>query len=438
MRGFHMGKSNRKSSRSRHKPGGPRMKASQPPAQAVRSAPRGVVKNVTLKAIQQASRRDEFIYYYQPKVSMVSGRISGAEALLRWRRPDGSMVYPNEFIPVSESTGFITEITIRMLKRLAADVARIRSVGSDLVVSFNASARDFEDHRFVTALFHVLDRGQLDPEGIEVEVTESAALSGNIGLVEQLLRLRNRRVALAMDDFGAGYANIDALSRLPFTSLKLDNGVVRRMHASDKDAQIVSSNFRMAHNLGFDVVAEGVETELTYYTLQQVGCSHAQGYWIGRPMPLEDFLVFVASGQRWPGSATGLVHMATIDHLEWRKLIIDKLVLSKRLRLSLSEEDIRRCQLPPTECRLGRWYNGSGRQLAGTAEYSELGRVHNALHACAKRIFDLSKAGTTNAQLVSAIRELSEDSIRVVVGLQALEQVTFMKILMDDGSVISE
>jgi len=395
-----------------------------PPAQVVLSAPRDAAKGVTLQAIRQALQRGEFIYYYQPKVSMVSGRIAGAEALLRWRRPDGSMVYPNEFIPVVESTGFITEITIRMLERLVVDIARIRSVETGLVVSFNASARDFEDRRFVTALFRLFDSGRLASEEIEVEVTESAALAGKAELVEQLLQLRNRRVALAMDDFGAGYASIDALSCLPFTSLKLDNGVVRRMHASEKDAWIVNSNIRMAHTLGFDVVAEGVETEITYRELQQAGCSHAQGYWIARPMPLEDFLAFAASGQSWPDGEIGLIHMAILDHLEWRKFLINKLVLSRQLHLPLSKEDARRCQLAATDCRLGRWYDGPGRRLAGTAEYTELGKAHTALHACAKHMFELSKARTTPEQLGSAIRELSEHSVSIVARLQALEQVT--------------
>ena len=424
-----MDKSNRKPSRSRRRPGGPRPKTIRPPGQAVLSAPRGAVKGATLQAIQQALQRGEFIYYYQPKVSMVSGRISGAEALLRWRKPDGSMAYPNEFIPVAESTGFITEITIGMLEQLVVDVARVRSVETGLVVSFNASARDFEDHRFVTALFRLVDRGRLAAEEIEVEVTESAALAGKAGLVEQLQQLRNRRVALAMDDFGAGYASIDALSRLPFTSLKLDNGVVRRMHASEKDARIVSSNIRMAHNLGFEVVAEGVETENTYHQLQQAGCSHAQGYWIGRPMPLEEFLAFAASGQSWPESAIGLVHMAALDHIEWRKFIIDKLLLTKRLRLPLSEDDVRHCQIAPTECLLGRWYDGPGRQLEGMAEYSELGRAHIELHACAAHIFELLSADTASAQLASAIRELSEHSTGVIGRLQALEQVVLTQML---------
>ena len=398
-----------------------------PPDKAVLSAPRDAAKGVTLREIREALRRGELIYYYQPKVSMVSGRISGAEALLRWRRPDGSMIYPNEFIPVAESTGFITEVTIRMLERLVVDIARIRPVETGLVVSFNASARDFEDHRFVTALFRLVDRGRLAAEEVEVEVTESAALAGKAGLVEQLLQLRNRRVALAMDDFGAGYASIDALSRLPFTSLKLDNGVVRRMHASEKDAWIVNSNIRMAHNLGFDVVAEGVETEITYRELQQAGCSHAQGYWIARPMPLEDFLVFAASGQSWPDGEIGLIHMATLDHLEWRKFLIDKLVLSKQLHLPLSEDDVRRCQIAATDCRLGRWYDGPGRRLAGTAEYTGLGKAHTALHACAKHMFELAKASTAPEQLHPAIRELSKYSIRVVARLQALEQVTLRR-----------
>lgn len=362
---------------------------------------------------------------------MMSGRISGAEALLRWRRPDGSMVYPNEFMPVAESTGFITEIAIRMLERLAVDVARARSVATALVVSFNASARDFENHRFVAALFRLLDQRWLAPEDIEVEVTESTALAAQPALVKQLLQLRKRRVALAMDDFGAGYASIDALSRLPFTSLKLDNGVVRRMHSSEKDAWIVSSNIRMAHNLGFDVVAEGVETEITYLVLQQAGCTHAQGYWIGRPMPLEDFLPFAASGQTWPEGVIGPLHMATLDHLDWRKFLIDKLLLSKLLNLPLSEDDARRCQLAPTECRLGRWYDGPGRQLAGIAEYSELGRAHIVLHACAKKLIELSRTRAGFAQLTSTIGELSVHSTRVIATLQMLEQVIHTRTLVN-------
>lgn len=408
--------------------------AVRPPAQAARLAPGSAVKSVTQPEIERALQRGEFVYHYQPKVSMVSGRLSGAEALLRWRRADGSMVYPNEFIPVAEATGFITEITIRMLEQLAVDVARIGSIGTDLVVSFNTSARDFEDHRFVTALVRLFDRGRLAPEAIEVEVTESAALSGKPALVEKLLQLRKRRVALAMDDFGAGYASIDALSRLPFTSLKIDNGVVRRMHASEKDARIVSSNIRMAHILGLDVVAEGVETEITYHELQQAGCSHAQGYWIGRPMPLEGFLAFVASGKSWPDGMTGLVHMATLDHLEWRKFLIGKLLLSKQLHLPLSGDDVRRCQIPATECRLGRWYDGPGRVLARMPEYSELGKAHRALHAQAKHILELLGPEATLAQIASAIRELSENSTSVIARLQALEQAILIRTLENAGA----
>lgn len=375
-----------------------------------------------LREMQEALERGEFVYDYQPKVSMISGRLSGAEALLRWRRRDGSTTYPGDFIPLAESSGFITEITTRMLPRLAEDVARLRAVRAGLVVSFNASARDFEAPRFVAALFRLFDRGLLGPAEIEVELTESAALAGKPALVEQLLRLRGRQVAVAMDDFGSGYASVDALSRLPFTSLKLDNGVVRRMHASDKDARIVLSNIRLAHNLGFDVVAEGVESEITYYKLQQSGCSHAQGYWIGRPMPLEAFLAFAAAGQTWPEGVIGMVHMATLDHLEWRKFLLDRLLLFKRLGLALTDDDLRHCQISAAQCRLGHWYDGPGRQLSGLPEYAELGRVHAALHDCARNIFHLLNADATSAQIATSIRTLSEHSVRVIASLQSVEQ----------------
>jgi EAL domain-containing protein (putative c-di-GMP-specific phosphodiesterase class I) len=371
--------------------------------------------------MKQALDRGEFLFYYQPKVSLVSGRMTGAEALLRWRKPDGSMVYPNEFIPIAESTGFINEITIGMLDRLVEDLALIRAVGEPLSVALNASARDFEDDRFVDVLLTLVDAGQISARDIQVEVTESAALSANAALLARLERLRARGIGLAMDDFGAGYASIDSLSHLPFSSVKLDNGVVRRMGASDKDANIVQSSVRMAHRLGLEVIAEGVETEIAYRQLQSAGCSHAQGYWIGRPMPLDDFLALASAGVRWPEGVLGLVYMATLDHLEWRKRMIDKLLLMHQEGLGMSDEEARRCEVDAADCRLGRWYHGAGRQLSGLPEYDELGSVHTALHACARRIVVVMRTGAAFSEAVPLFRELSGLSVGVIGSLQSLE-----------------
>jgi EAL domain-containing protein (putative c-di-GMP-specific phosphodiesterase class I) len=345
----------------------------------------------------------------------------GAEALLRWRRPDGAVVYPDDFIPAAESAGFVTEITIRMLEPLVDDMVRIRALGQPLVMSFNASARDFDDDRFVNALLRMLDDGRLASGEIQVEVTESAALCGSRALLDRLGRLRDRGIGVVMDDFGAGYATIESLAYLPFSSVKLDNGTVRRMRASDKDANIVESSIRLVHRLGLDVIAEGVETEATYRHLQNAGCSQAQGFWIGRPSPLDTFLALAGSGMRWPEGVLGLVHMAILDHLEWRKCLIDTLLQLHQARLPPSEDDVRHCEIDAADCRLGRWYDGPGRELAGLPAFAALGTVHGALHACASRIVELMRAGTPFDRIEPALRELSDHSVGVIASLQALE-----------------
>lgn len=373
-----------------------------------------------IASLAAALERGELLYHYQPKVSMVLGGISGAEALLRWRLPDGTLRPPSEFIPLAESTGFITQITLGMLGRLVADVAAIRATAPGLLVSFNASARDFEDDRLVDAIVGLLDRGEVAPDELEVELTESAVLAGGASLIERISRLPQRGVRLAMDDFGTGYSGLDTLARLPFTTLKIDQGIVGRMESSEKEATIVASSVRLAHRLGLDIVAEGIETEQTFLHLQAAGCSTAQGYWLGRPMPLQSFLDLLGAGRRWPAGALGLVHMAMLDHLEWRKALIDEL-LAARPGVPQTQIDFRGFALEPTECRLGRWYHGPGRALVSSAAYRALAEPHAALHHHGRSIAEASRRGMGLAELVPSLRRLTELSTVIISLLQELE-----------------
>jgi EAL domain-containing protein (putative c-di-GMP-specific phosphodiesterase class I) len=372
---------------------------------------------ISLDELRGALGRGELLFHYQPQVSMVLGTITGAEALIRWNRRDGSLVAPNAFIPLAESTGFIREITASMLKKLVVDLPILHAVDPTLTVSFNTSALDFEGDHLVGAIARYVDQGLIGPNVLEVELTESAVLASGPGLAERLGVLRRRGVTLAMDDFGTGYSSIDTLSKLPFTTLKIDQGIVRRMEASAKDASIVESSIRMAHRLGFGVIAEGIETEACYLHLQAAGCATGQGYWMGRPMPLDDLIELLRCGKRWPAGALGLVHMAALDHLEWRKALLDALLAGG----GPIEAAVSRVELDPTLCRLGRWYHGAGRVLCDERPFRDLLVPHADLHDCAARIIRGARAGGSIEELLPSMRELTEHSTRIIALLQEIE-----------------
>ena len=388
--------------------------------------------DVTLSDLRLALARRELVYHYQPKVSLLLGGVCGAEALLRWRRPDGTLAPPGAFIPLAESTGFITEITLAMLSQLAEDVETVRAADPGLVVSFNASALDFEDGRLVKALLDLLASGRLRAGEIEVEVTETAMLAAGPGHLRRLAQLRERGIGIAMDDFGLGYSGLDTLSRLPFTALKIDQGIVQRMEVSDKDATIVESSIWLAHRLGLEVVAEGVETEQAFNLLQGAGCSIAQGYWFARPMPLPEFVAFVRSGPRWPSGALGLIHLAMLDHLEWRKALIDSLLATAHGEGS-GVASMRRFAIDPTECRLGRWCHGAGRAFGDVLAYRALERAHAELHVHGRRLVEASERDACFAELAPTLQQLTACSTVLVGLLQELEHSVLTRIAEPRG-----
>ncbi|MBI5514507.1 MAG: EAL domain-containing protein [Deltaproteobacteria bacterium] len=379
---------------------------------------------ITVADLEGALARREFTYWYQPKISMVLGTLCGAEALIRWRRGDQGLVPPGAFIPLAEESGFITEITLGMLDTFARDTAALEREAPGLITSFNASARDIEDGRLLEALERRIERGELVAEATEVELTESAVIVADASFRGRLNRLRAHKVHLAMDDFGTGYSSIETLSALPFTAVKIDQGLVRRMEQSEKDATLVETSIRMGHRLGVEVVAEGIETEGVYRRLQAAGCGVGQGYWMGRPMPLPELLALAASGRSWPGGARGLVHMATLDHLEWRKALVDELLMLPPDREVPAS--FLRFAADSSECRLGRWYHGPGRQLAALEVYQDLAAPHDALHACGARIVAAARRGARVDDLLRELDELSLWSTQVIGCLHGVEHAMLL------------
>ena len=316
------------------------------------------------QALKNALARGELVYHYQPRVDLLSGQVSGFEALIRWVKPDGSIVMPGSFLPAAESSGFIHEISLVMFDKLVADIAIIQRFNSNLVASFNLTAQDFLTEEFISKLKFAVASGQVNPDQIQLEITETTLINGSANVKKNVQSVVDMGISLAMDDFGTGYSTIDVLSQWPFSVVKIDQGLIGRMQSDGKSITIARNAINMAHQLGLKIVAEGVETEDVYDFLLKSGCSEVQGYLLGRPMSLDQFLEFLQTDRRWRGSPIGLIHMAQADHLQWRRQLIDYTIGKLYGVPDLSASGKSQVELDPHQCLLGRCYYGVGRSYS--------------------------------------------------------------------------
>ena len=384
---------------------------------------------MNLNDLSNALQNDSLIYYYQPKVSMITGDICGAEALLRWIEPNGNIINPAEFIPLAEKSGFIKEITLSMFNKMIVDFNIIKDFNDSIVLSFNASPVDFGDDRLIEAIKQAVHNNLIPANKLEVEITESATICDDEDLKRRILSIEEMGVGLAMDDFGTGYSSIDTLSKWPFTTIKIDQGVVGRISHSDKDLTIAEASIRMAHELELNIVAEGIETEEVYNILLSAGCTICQGYWVSRPLPIHKFIDFINTEKRWPADLIGLIYQAQLDHMKWRKSIIDG-VYSLNDRKTPSPFLRGKPEIDHTKCMLGKWYYGVGRASSEIELYKQLEEPHILLHRLGEQILISAKNGASKSELMLLIRELTEQSILLVGILQEIEnelRVNFSK-----------
>lgn len=235
-----------------------------------------------------ALEREDFQLVYQPKLHLGSRRVSGAEALLRWRHPERGLVPPGRFIPFAEQTGFIREITPWLLSKVIAQGAAWRDAGLAIVPSINLSAPDLLDRGLPDLVRRLLQEHRLSPDAVCLEITESALMEDPELAQQHLAALADLGVKLSIDDYGVGQASLAYVRNLPVHELKIDQTFTRSLGSATKDAAIVGSTIAMGHALGLVVVAEGVETAADLDWLTAHGCDTGQGYWIARPMPAAD------------------------------------------------------------------------------------------------------------------------------------------------------
>ena len=221
---------------------------------------------------------------YQPRVSLASRRMLGVEALLRWWHPTMGQVSPGEFIPLVEQTAMVQPMTSWVTAAAMRQARSWKQDGLDLCVSINVSALDLDDQDFAARLLHAAEGLGLDPSGVELEFTESAVARNGGRVKEQLRELRSQGMGIAIDDFGTGYSNLSYIQELPVSVLKIDQSFVRRLTRSSKDRLLVRAMITMAHDLGYRVVAEGIETQETFDMLRSWDCDEGQGYLLSRPV----------------------------------------------------------------------------------------------------------------------------------------------------------
>lgn len=246
--------------------------------------------------LREAVTQGQLKLYLQPKLALNGTGTLAAEALLRWQHPKHGLVSPARFIPFAEQTGFVCELTRWTLDAAAQAAAQWRRAGMrPCCIAVNVSARDLLDEHFPEQVQAILLRHGVSAADIALEITESAIMDDPERAQATLWALADLGVGLAIDDFGTGYSSLAYLKRLPVQTLKIDQTFVRDLGQQNQDALIVRSTIELAHALGLDVVAEGVEDATTLEQLRAWGCDWAQGYHLARPMPRENFAAWVAA-----------------------------------------------------------------------------------------------------------------------------------------------
>jgi predicted signal transduction protein with EAL and GGDEF domain len=238
-----------------------------------------------LGELRHAVEHDELTIHYQPKVGLAAGHAGhAAEALLRWTHPERGVLLPESFVQFAEQTGYIKAVTRWVLDNVFRQCAAWRAAGLDLRVSVNISARDLHNPDFPRTFSELAAAHRMRPEFVSLEVTESAVMEDPAYALAILERLHEMGVRLAIDDFGTGYSSLAYLKRLPVDELKIDKSFVIGLERDADDAAIVRATIDLAHHMGLTVTAEGVEDRSVLETLRRLGCDHAQGIYLSRPL----------------------------------------------------------------------------------------------------------------------------------------------------------
>jgi EAL domain-containing protein (putative c-di-GMP-specific phosphodiesterase class I) len=235
--------------------------------------------------LRRAIEYGELSMYYQPQVSLKTNRVVGLEALSRWLHPELGSIPPDQFIPLAEQTGLIKPFTQWVLKTVCRQYEEWQEMGLALPVSVNLSQKNLQETQLPDQVSELIQAGRVPADRLEFEITESMIMSNPLRATQILTRLNTMGIPLSIDDFGTGYSSLGYLKKLPVQKIKIDKSFIVDRIEDEDDNVIVQAIINMSHSLGLDVVAEGVEDQLTKDRLTALGCDLVQGYHICHPLP---------------------------------------------------------------------------------------------------------------------------------------------------------
>ncbi len=378
---------------------------------------------IKLSKIAKALVNDEFVFFYQPIVSLFTGKICGAESLIRWKGPDGSIIPPDVFIPVAEETSFIAEITQQMLPKVVEDLTVLNRIDDSLCVSFNVSAKDFADDEFLDTLFASTSGKLIKRENLCIEITETAFFPSD-GSTQQILReIDAQGISIILNDFSAGHTTFSTLTQLPLTAIKVALDVTQRAPLSKMDFRLFRHLVNLAHQLDLDIIAEGVEDEETHSIILATGCTHAQGYYYARPMPLPDFIRLVNKEPAWSEYPFGLEYLAQFDLVDFRRDVIRaSLMICAHPEKEIRERILARLpELDSQKCLFGKWLENIRYLNLGDEDYDQLWMEHEEFHNIANSLLNKAWAGESLDEIKNIMVEFSNKSKKMMSLIQDLE-----------------
>ncbi len=256
--------------------------------------------------MRQGFRAEEFEMHYQPIVALDDGRLAGFEALMRWRRKDGSLVPPFKFIPLAEETGLIVELGRWAMERAIKDQIRFARCLNDLYpeqppsfMSVNVSGMQLSELSEIDLIAAIIERSGVDPSIIKLEMTETLLVEDPGRAASALKKVKQLGVSIAIDDFGTGYSSLSYLHQFPIDTLKIDRAFVSNMTESENSRRIVNSIAQLAGALQMDIVAEGIEEKAQMDALRDLGCASGQGYYFAKPVSAEATMTLIGSQPGW-------------------------------------------------------------------------------------------------------------------------------------------
>jgi predicted signal transduction protein with EAL and GGDEF domain len=250
--------------------------------------------------LRQALTNGELRLYVQPKAEAVTGDVVGVEALARWQHPRHGLIMPDEFIPIAERNGLIAALTTEILRHAIGAATSWRTAGIPAAISVNLSPRGLVGTELAGQLATLLAQQRADPAMLTLELTESSMMTDPAGVAALMAELHQMGIRLSIDDFGTGYSSLSSLRSLPLDEIKIDKSFVLGLDTSSDDETIIRSIIDLGVNLGLDVVAEGVENDQVWRTLTRIGCTQIQGYYLTRPIPVDDFPAWLAGYRSRP------------------------------------------------------------------------------------------------------------------------------------------